>query len=79
MGDALEECQLWLFADADHAGEHDSKSSTFGCAMILVGPNTYFPLLRCTERKAPGVRLPAKWQSQGGSFGLERPGTATPV
>ena len=43
VGDALEDCQLWLFADADHAGEHDSKS-TSGCAMILVGPNTYYPL-----------------------------------
>ena len=43
MGDSFEDCQLWLFADADHAGEHDSKS-TSGCAMFLVGPNTYFPL-----------------------------------
>lgn len=34
---------MWLFADADHAVEHDSKS-TSGCAMILVGPNTYYPL-----------------------------------
>ena len=43
MGDSFEDCQLWLFADADHAGEYDSKS-TSGCAMFLVGPNTYFPL-----------------------------------
>ena len=43
VGDSFEDCQLWLFADADHAGEHDSKS-TSGCAMFLVGPNTYFPL-----------------------------------
>ena len=43
MGDSFEEWQLWLFADADHAGEHDLKS-TSGCAMFLVGPNTYFPL-----------------------------------
>ena len=43
VGDSFDDCQLWLFADADHAGEHDSKS-TSGCAMFLVGPNTYFPL-----------------------------------
>ena len=43
IGDKFEECQLWLFADADHAGEHDSKS-TSGSAIVLVGPNTYFPL-----------------------------------
>ena len=43
IGDAFDECQLWLFADADHAGEHDSKSTT-GSAIVLVGPNTYYPL-----------------------------------
>ena len=34
---------MWVFADADFAGEHDSKSTT-GATMILVGPNTYYPL-----------------------------------
>eukprot|EP00435_Cladocopium_sp_Y103_P049117 s114_g14.t1 len=43
VGDSLDDCQLWLFADADHAAEFDSKS-TSGCAMFQVGPNTYFPL-----------------------------------
>ena len=33
VGDSFEDCQLLLFADADHAGEHDSKS-TSGCAMV---------------------------------------------
>ena len=32
-----------FFADADFAGEHDSKSTT-GSYMVLVGPNTYFPI-----------------------------------
>ena len=31
IGDTIAECQLWLFCDADWAGEHDSKS-TSGCA-----------------------------------------------
>ena len=43
IGDAFDQCQLWLFADADHAGEHDSKS-TSGSAIVLVDPNTYYPL-----------------------------------
>ena len=43
IGDSFDKCQLWLFADADHAGEHDSKS-TSGSAIVLVGPNTYYPL-----------------------------------
>ena len=43
IGDKFEDCKLWLFADADFAGEFDSKSTT-GSAIFLVGPNTYFPL-----------------------------------
>ena len=43
IGDHFRDCQLWLFADADFAGEHDSKSTT-GSFMALVGPNTYFPI-----------------------------------
>ena len=43
MGDKFSECQLWLFADADFAGEYDSKSTT-GTFMALVGPNTYWPI-----------------------------------
>ena len=43
IGDDFENCQLWLFADADWGGEKDSKS-TSGCSMVLAGPNTYYPL-----------------------------------
>ena len=43
IGDKFSDCRLWLFADADWAGEYDSHSTT-GCAMILAGPNTYYPL-----------------------------------
>lgn len=43
IGDKFRDCQLWLFADADFAGAHDSKSTTGSC-MVLVGPNTYFPV-----------------------------------
>ena len=38
VGNSFDDCQLWLSADADHAGEFDSKS-TSGCATFLVGPN----------------------------------------
>ena len=43
IGDPVDQCKLWLFADADHAGEHDNKS-TSGTFLALVGPNTYFQL-----------------------------------
>ena len=43
VGDKISECKLWMFCDADWAGDADSKS-TSGCMIALVGPNTYFPL-----------------------------------
>ena len=27
IGDKVTECKLWLFADADHAGEYDNRSA----------------------------------------------------
>ena len=43
IGDPLSECQIWLFADADWAGDEEAKS-TSGCTTVIVGPNTYFPI-----------------------------------
>ena len=51
IGDDFSECQLWLFADADHAGEHNSKSTT-GSAIILVGPHTYYPLNAFSKKQS---------------------------
>ena len=35
VGDRIQECKLWCFADADHAGEYNNKSTT-GC---FLSPN----------------------------------------
>ena len=50
IGDKITECKLWCFADADHAGEYDNRS-TSGCILILVGPNTYFPLTAFSNKQ----------------------------
>ena len=50
IGDPINLCRLWLFADADHAGEYDSRS-TSGCLLVLVGPNTYFPLTAFSKKQ----------------------------
>ena len=50
IGDDVSECRLWLFADADHAGEYDSRS-TGGCVLVLVGPNTYYPLTAFSKKQ----------------------------
>ena len=50
IGDKIGDCKLWLFCDADWAGEYDSKS-TSGCALFLVGPNTYYPLTAFSKKQ----------------------------
>ena len=50
IGDDIKSCKLWLFADSDHAGEHDNKS-TSGSFLCLVGPNTYFPLSAFSKKQ----------------------------
>ena len=50
VGDSLDKCNLWLFADSDHAGEQDNRS-TSGGYLVLVGPNTYFPLSAFSKKQ----------------------------
>ena len=50
VGDSPEACKTWLFADSDHAGEHDNRS-TSGCLLALVGPNTFYPLTAFSKKQ----------------------------
>ena len=50
VGDPPEACKTWLFADSDHAGEHDNRS-TRGCLLALVGPNTFYPLTAFSKKQ----------------------------
>jgi hypothetical protein len=50
VGDPIDQCRLWLFADADHAGKHNNKS-TSGGVLALVGPSTYFPLSAFSKKQ----------------------------
>ena len=51
IGDPIANCKLWCFADADHAGEYDNRS-TSGCFLVLMGPNSYFPLTAFSKKQA---------------------------
>ena len=50
IGDPVDQCKLWSFAGADHAGERGNKS-TSGTFLALVGPNTYFPLSAFSKKQ----------------------------
>ena len=44
VGDPPADLELWLFVDADFAGDQSDLKSTSGGFLVLVGPNTFFPL-----------------------------------
>ena len=48
IGDSLSKCGVLLIAD--HAGEYDNRSTT-GCFLMLIGPNTYFPLTAFSKKQ----------------------------
>ena len=50
IGDSISDCKLWCFADADHAGEYDNRSTT-GCVLVLVGPNPHLPLTAFSKKQ----------------------------
>ena len=44
VGGPPADLELWLFVDADFAGDRSDLKSTSGGFLVLVGPNTFFPL-----------------------------------
>ena len=44
VGDAIPDCRLALFSDADFAGDHTDAKSTTGAVLVLLGPATFFPI-----------------------------------
>ena len=42
--DEPDDIELWLFVDADLAGDKEDTKSSTGGYVVLVGPGTWFPL-----------------------------------
>ena len=51
VGDPKEKLKLRLYADADFAGCRLTARSTSGGFLVLVGPNTFFPLTWLSKRQ----------------------------
>ncbi len=77
VGDALSDCQLHLFADADLGGCVLMQRSASGAHLILLGPSTCFPLCgvskaqKCTSWSTPEAEMVAA------SYALQNLGLAT--
>ena len=54
VGDGPEKLKLRLYVDADFAGDRLDAKSTSGALLVLVGPNTYYPL-QWSSRKQTSV------------------------
>jgi hypothetical protein len=44
IGDPMSELHLGVYTDADHAGDKTDRVSTSGIMVIIMGPNTWFPI-----------------------------------
>ena len=44
IGDNGDDIELWLFVDADLAGDSEDTKSTSGGFLVIVGPSTWFPV-----------------------------------
>ncbi len=44
VDDPLDQLELWLYVDADFAGDRSDLKSTSGGFLVRVGPSTFFPL-----------------------------------
>ena len=42
--DSADELELWLFVDADLAGDKEDTKSSTGGFVVIVGPGTWFPI-----------------------------------
>ena len=49
--DPVEELRVWLFADADFAGDVSTSRSTSGVFMAIVGPHTFIPLSALSKKQ----------------------------
>ena len=56
VGDSLENCQLHLYVDADFCGEIEHTKSNSGMFLVMVGPNTWFPLAWQSKRQSSTAR-----------------------
>ena len=56
VGDPASALKLRLYVDADFAGENDSTKSTNGGFLVLVGPNTWFPIAWVAKRQTATSR-----------------------
>ncbi len=54
--DALHECQLHLYVGADFCKDVEHTKSNSGMWLVLVGPNTWFPLAWQSKRQTSCAR-----------------------
>ena len=50
VGDEPKDLWLGLFADADFAGDRKDSKSTAGVLLVLMGPNTFYPLTALSQK-----------------------------
>ena len=61
--DCADDLELWMFVDADLAGEADSTRSTNGAFLVLIGPSSWMPLSWLYSKQTPTSHSTTKAES----------------
>ena len=77
IGDSLLDCRLWVFGDADYAGEFDSRSAT-GCVAVIVGPNTYYPINAFSKKQTSTAMSSTEAEVVAANHSVRAQGLPTP-
>ena len=74
VGNPLERLTLRLYTDADLAGCKLTKKSTTGVLLVLVGPNTWFPLQAVSTKQTAVSHSSTESELVAADHGLRKEG-----
>ena len=77
VGDSTDDLELWLFVDADLAGDTEDARSTSGGFLVIVGPSTWFPITWIHNKQTATSR--STTEAEGISLGTALVNEAYPV
>ena len=72
VGDSQDKLEIRCYTDADLAGDKLTKKSTTGIFIVLVGPNTWFPLVGVSTKQTAVSHASTESELVGADHGVRK-------
>ena len=72
IGDQAENLEIRCYTDADLAGDKLTKKSTTGVFVVLIGPNSYFPLVGVSTKQTAVSHASTESELVGADHGVRK-------